>query len=143
MTNLFLKPARGSPMAPASEIRAVEGYGLEGDIAFGSERRQVLLVDSGVLANFGLVPGSIRENITVEGLPFDDLTPGTLLEIGEAAFHITCDCVPCEFLDAVQPGLRARMEGQRGVLATVVSSGWIRIGDHARVVPSKPASSGG
>ena len=139
VANLFLKPGHGSPMITVPQVRAVERHGLEGDVSFGSARRQILLVDTEMLARHRLEPGWIRENVTVTGFRVNDLCPGTRLGVGAAVIEITSDCAPCEYLDSIRPGLRGPMEGQRGVLASVVKSGTIQVGDSLQVLPP-PAS---
>jgi MOSC domain-containing protein YiiM len=78
---------------------------------------------------FGVSPGEVRENIVTRGIDLQALAPGTRLAIGDAVLEITKDCPPCAFIDTVRPGLQARMEGRRGMLARVVASGEVRIGD--------------
>jgi len=116
--------------APAS-VEARADHGLEGDRhAKKGSPRQVLLADAEVIAAEGLVPGDIRENLAIEGLPVDGLPAGTRLRVGDAVvLRVTGPCEPCGFLEKVRPGLRARLEGRRGTLATVETGGTIRAGD--------------
>ena len=65
------------------------------------------------------------------------LAPGTTLEIGTAALEITKDCEPCAFIDTLRPGLRAKMAGRRGMLARVVRSGAMKVGDGVVVGPPR------
>jgi MOSC domain-containing protein YiiM len=44
------------------------------------------------------------------------------------------DCAPCGFVDSVQSGLRAKLQGRRGMLARVLEGGAIRLGDVVRVM---------
>ena len=60
--NLYIKPKHGAPMEEVSEVAAVDGMGLNGDTSFGRSKRQVLLIEQETLAEFGLVPGQLREN---------------------------------------------------------------------------------
>ena len=78
---------------------------------------------------FGLAPGEVRENIVTRGIDLQSLPAGTRLEIGGAALEITKDCEPCAFIDSLRPGLRIQMERRRGMLARVLRSGEIRVGD--------------
>ena len=48
---------------------------------------------------FGLVPGEVRENLTLRGVDLQALPAGTRLEIGGAAREITKDCEPCAVID--------------------------------------------
>ena len=65
----------------------VEGKGIEGDSHFGLAERQVSLLraedvrEAEKTAGFGFPPGSLAENLVVEGLP-DELVPGQVLALG-------------------------------------------------------------
>jgi len=115
-------------MQPRETLLAVAGQGLDGDAAFGNARRQVLLIDLETLREFGLPAGSVRENITTEGLPLQGLARGTRLRIQDVVLEVTGDCTPCGFLDSLRPGLRQALAGKRGLLASVVRGGMIRVG---------------
>lgn len=134
ITHLFIKEGRARPMRSVPALTAVAGKGLEGDAAFGRERRQVLLVGHSSLDEFGLQPGMLRENMTLTGMVLDELAEGTLLDMGEAILEITGDCEPCGQMDSLRPGLREAIRGRRGKLARVARGGDVRVGDavHAR-----------
>jgi MOSC domain-containing protein YiiM len=127
---LQIVPKRKEPPVPSPAVTLLEGLGIEGDChrkPGGS--RQVLLMSEENCDAFGLAPGEVRENIVTRGLDLQALPAGTRLEIGDAALEITKDCEPCAFIDSLRPGLRARMVRRRGMLARVVRSGEIRVGD--------------
>lgn len=73
--------------------------------------------------------GAIRENITVEGTDVDDWIVGQQVRVGEAIFEITMVCDPCSRMDELRSGLRAELDGKRGMLAHVVEGGEIALGD--------------
>jgi MOSC domain-containing protein YiiM len=129
VVNLFLKPARKQPMLPVADVSAVEGGGLTGDVSFGSSKRQVLMVESEVLGRHALLPGSVRENITTSGIRLSGVPAGTRLRLGETVLEVTGDCTPCSFMDTLRPGLQERIAGERGLVARVITSGTIKIGD--------------
>lgn len=135
ITNLFIKPGSGEPMQPVEALEAVAGKGLKGDNAYGRSSRQVLLVDQQIIDELELVPGALRENITVVDLDVDALEPGTYLAIGSTLLEITKVCEPCWKMDRIRPGLKTDLEGQRGVLANVVISGRIVRGDTIAIRP--------
>jgi MOSC domain-containing protein YiiM len=123
-------PKKKEPMVPAPAIRLVEGLGVAGDHhAKPASSRQVLLMAEENCDAFGLAPGEVRENIVTRGIDLQSLPSGTRLEIGAAELEITKDCEPCSFIDSLRPGLRAKMVGRRGMLARVIRSGEIRVGD--------------
>jgi MOSC domain-containing protein YiiM len=129
-------PKKKEPMLPSPSIRVIEDQGVEGDHhARPRSSRQVLLMAEENCDAFGLSPGEVRENIVTRGLDLQNLAPGTMLEIGAAALEITKDCEPCSFIDRLRPGLRAKMERRRGMLARVVRGGEIHVGDEIRLLP--------
>ncbi|MEJ2012893.1 MAG: hypothetical protein P8X64_11820 [Anaerolineales bacterium] len=75
--SLFIKPASGEPMQPVERLQMIAGKGIDGDAAFGRNRRQVLIVDRAVLDHFGLMPGDLRENVTMSGLGLNNLKVGS------------------------------------------------------------------
>jgi MOSC domain-containing protein YiiM len=117
-------------MEPLSEGRAVTDLGLEG-CAHGrpQSKRQLLLVDRETLEALNLGPGTIRENITTEGLNVNGLERGESLRIGEAVVEVTMPCTPCGQMEDLRPGLRKEIRGRRGMLCRVVTGGVIRPGD--------------
>jgi len=133
---LFLKVEHGRPMREVPVLTAVTGRGLEGDVAFGRASRQVLLVAQPTLEAFGLQPGQIRENITLDGGPISDTPAGTRIRIGETILEVTGDCAPCDQIEAIRPGLREAIRGWRGILARVEKGGSIRVGDSAEIFPA-------
>ena len=65
-------------------------------------------------------------------LEFIDLVAcvGQVLQIGDAALLVFEPRMPCEKMNAICAGLRERMKNNRqGVLAEVLRSGKIRVGD--------------
>ena len=80
---------RQEPKNALAEAVMVEGKGIEGDSHFGMAGRQVSLLRSEDIrvaersAGFVFPPGSLAENLVVEGLP-EELSPGQVLAIGPA-----------------------------------------------------------
>jgi MOSC domain-containing protein YiiM len=121
-------------MESRESLRALEDRGLEGDRhGKNGGPRQVLLMDEETLAAFQLTPGRIRENITTRGIAVQSLAPGTRLRAGRAILEITKPCTPCEFIEQIRTGLRAAIEGQRGIFARVVASGEMEVGDPVEI----------
>ena len=123
----------------------VEGKGITGDARFFGRlsrdtgqptRRQVTLIEREQIAEHAtalglpaITPGAIRSNIETAGINLIALL-GKEIEIGEAVLRLYAPRDPCAKMDAICQGLRARMMDQRqGVLAEVVWSGRIRVGD--------------
>jgi MOSC domain-containing protein YiiM len=117
------------------------GVGLVGDKHAGAaSKRQVLLADREALDALGIAPGTIKENVTVEGLNVMRLPVGTRVRIGaQAVLEVTSICEPCFRMDEIRPGLRAELEGRRGMNTRVVDGGPIAVGDAVLVLqPTLP-----
>ena len=137
ITSLQICTAHRAPMQQKESLRAISDLGLEGDHhAKQGSARQVLFMDEETLIAFGLSAGRVRENITTRGIELKTLAPGTRLRVGGAVFEITKSCSPCEFIEDIRPGLRAEMEGQRGMLARVIDGGEMHVGDAIEVLKS-------
>lgn len=135
ISNLYIAKGKDVPMQPRQSVAAIADLGLQDDWhARKDSKRQVLFMDAETLQTFGLQPGRVRENITTRGIALKSLERGALLRVGSAMFEVTLPCTPCEFIDDIQPGLREKMQGQRGMLARVVLGGEIKIGDAVEVV---------
>jgi MOSC domain-containing protein YiiM len=130
VVGLFISPERGSGRSEARErVRAVEGQGFEGCAHANPPLREVLFASQEHLDAVGVVPGAIRENVTVEGADVQKWEIGQRVRVGNALLEITMVCDPCQRMDQLREGLRAEIDGRRGMLAHVVESGDIALGD--------------
>ena len=130
VAGLFVSPGRGTGRAEARDrVRALEGQGLEGCAHANPPRREVLLVSKEHLDSVGVAPGAIRENVTVEGADVQAWPVGQQVRVGEALLEITMVCDPCQRMDELRDGLRAELDGKRGMLAHIVEGGEIALGD--------------
>ena len=115
--------------------------GVEGDCKGrfkpgGRNRRQVTLIERGdwkaAMAALGVdLPWSDRRaNILVDGIDLPQI-PGTVLRIGDVRLMVMVECVPCNRMDALAPGLQQalRSDWRGGVCTRVLSGGEIAIGD--------------
>ncbi len=132
------------PMKSVESARMRAGYGIEGDRHAVSEgvrtKRQVLLTDEETLAKFGLSRADIRENITTSGIELHSLREGDRISLGDdAVVEITGHCAPCARMDEIRDGLRVALEGQRGMLASVISGGTVSVGDEVRALEAAVA----
>ena len=135
VAGLFVSPARGSGVSTALErARAVEGHGFEGCAHANPPRREVLFASEDHLNAVGVEPGAIRENVTIAGADVQSWPVGQRVRAGEAVFEITMVCDPCQRMDDLRPGLRAELDGKRGMLARVVESGDVAIGDELELL---------
>jgi MOSC domain-containing protein YiiM len=121
----------------------VEGLGIEGDKhASAASKRQVLLADKEALDAVGVLPGTIKENVTVEGVDVMGLPEGTRVHLGRSAvLEITEICEPCFRMDEIRDGLKQELEGRRGMVSRVVRGGTINVGDTITIERSEPLAS--
>ena len=129
ITHIFLKTSHGAPMEAVKSATAITGEGLQNDVSRGRKLRQILIIDTLTIQEFGLSPGALRENIILEGQSLSSAEAGTVIQIGAAKLEVTLDCSPCDFLDGIKPGLQDDLEGRRGTLCRVLDGGVITIGD--------------
>jgi MOSC domain-containing protein YiiM len=135
VVGLFVSPERGSGRSEARErVLAVESHGLEGCAHASRPRREVLLVSKEHLDAVGVEAGAVRENVTVEGADVQQWPVGQQVRVGGALFEVTMVCDPCHKMDQLRSGLRAAIDGKRGMLARVVEGGEIALGDAVELV---------
>jgi MOSC domain-containing protein YiiM len=155
VASLHMHPdVAGEPLRAVSEVYAEAGKGLVGDCrVFGRKnqkgepgRRQVSLIAREEIARHAaalglpeIAPGAARSNIETTGLNLLSFL-GREMEVGEAVLLIYEARTPCWKMDRIAAGLQAMMsQGRQGVLAQVIRSGWIRIGDAIRLFSGTPS----
>jgi MOSC domain-containing protein YiiM len=130
IAGVWTSPARKSGRMEGHERRqAIAGQGLEGCAHANPPKREVLFASKEHLDAVGVEPGATRENLTVEGDDVERWPIGQRVRAGGAVFEITMVCDPCHRMDELRDGLRAELEGRRGMLARVVESGEVAVGD--------------
>ena len=135
IVGVWTSPARKSGRADAHERRlAIAGQGLEGCAHGNPPKREVLFVSKEHLDSVGVEPGAIRENLTVEGDDVEQWPIGQRVRAGQAVFEITMVCDPCHRMDELRLGLRAELQGKRGMLARVVETGEVAVGDEIELL---------
>ena len=127
--HLFRAPKRRAPMEELASAEVLKDAGFKGCAHARPGNRHVLLVDAETLGVFQLAPGIMRENVTTEGLDVDGLAIGQRLRLGEIALEVSAVCDPCEQIEALRPGLRAEMQGRRGMLCRVLTGGTLQRGE--------------
>jgi len=142
IVNIHIARVKETPSDPVQEATAISGMGLEGDRSCkASNPRQVLVMDKETLDQLELEPGQIKENITTTGLNLSQTKIGQVFFIGDGAtgdqvtMEIVGPCEPCHKMDAIRGGLRKKLDGRRGMLATVINGGAIKVGDSIRIEP--------
>jgi MOSC domain-containing protein YiiM len=137
--------AGGVPKRPVPEAR-VTTWGLDGDghrdtENHGGPDRAVCIfslevIDALVREGHTLGPGSLGENVTVEGVPWDRIAPGERLRLGDdVVLEITRYTTPCTNIRGSFLGheysrvSQKRHPGWSRVYARVLATGAIRRGD--------------
>ena len=140
VVSLQLHVGHGQPMRTVNEAPARIGGGLEGDSHAARSKRAVTIVDRSTHDAVGVKPGDLREQITVDGMPdLGSLAEGTQLRIGAITLRVNGPCDPCEHIGVMNGAdpkeFRARLEGRRGLVCTVVAAvGPVRVGDEVGVM---------
>jgi MOSC domain-containing protein YiiM len=132
-------------MLPVESVQLVADKGILGDLRYfeRTSRKTGQLSTSNVsliereqikkhaeaLSIASILPGAVRSNIETEGIDLSRLI-GREIQLGGATLVIHSHREPCANMDKIQPGLRELMkDGKQGVLAQVVRSGTVRVGD--------------
>lgn len=133
----------GIPKLPVMSAQ-VEAAGLEGDAhryeLHGGEQRAVCLVSVEDLRSMQaegvreLRPGDFGENLVIGGIDFDQLRPGSKLQVGDVVLELTDVRSPCRNLKAIDQRLPDLMLGRTGFLAKVVEPGLISVRMDVRLV---------
>ena len=139
IVSIYLCTGHRDSMKSVDSADMKAGYGIEGDRHAVSEgvrtARQVLLMDEETLSKFGLKSGQVRENSTTSGIDLHSIEAGQRVTLGDSAVvEITGFCTPCARMDEIRDGLRVELEEQRGMLATVLESGSISVGDPVMIL---------
>jgi MOSC domain-containing protein YiiM len=136
---LFRPGGKGEGMEPLSIAEALTGVGFKGDRkAKPGSKRQVLLLDSETVEEFGFRPGELDENVTTRGLAVGELQRGQQVRIGDVLLEVTIECPACYKLENLRPGLEAAMRHRRGMMTIVLQGGQIHVGDSIEVLDARP-----
>ncbi|HEX2092143.1 MAG TPA: MOSC domain-containing protein [Longimicrobiaceae bacterium] len=149
----------GVPKLPVPEAM-VTLLGLEGDEQkdrrfHGGPRRALCLFSLEEIQRLRaeghpIRPGSTGENVTVTGLPWEEVRPGVRLALGdEVVVEVTSYTAPCKKISGsflggefVRISQKLHPGGSR-VYACVLRTGRLRVGDAVRVLEDAPAGTVG
>jgi MOSC domain-containing protein YiiM len=131
IVGVFTSPGRNTAQSvPHGRRQAIAGHGLDGCAHANPPKREVLFVSAEHIESVDVEPGAIRENLLIEGTDVQQWPIGQRVKVGdEAVFEVTMVCDPCARMDALREGLRTELDGKRGMLASVVESGEVAVGD--------------
>ena len=136
IVDIRLNVASRQPMSVVESAEVKAGEGLVGDRhAKPGSSRQILLMDRAVMETLEVDAGQLRENLSVEGISLFGLQKGQILRVGDSLeFQVGELCDPCGYMEEIRPGLRAEIEGRRGLFVTPLSSGQVKVGDEVTVI---------
>ena len=134
IAHIWRSPKRRELMEELHTAQVFENEGLEGCAHRRGGKRNVLFVAAEDLESLGVPPGRVKENFTVRGADVMNWPIGQRLKIGDAEFEVSMVCDPCELMEEIRPGLQTELEGKRGMLAKVLTTGRVTRGDEVTLL---------
>ncbi len=130
---LFVTPQKKATPVKVDQVQ-LTAKGFAGDFheRFAG-RRQILMLSHTVLKEFELPLGALSENMVVDGLDVMALEEGQRVSVGDAILEVTIPCEPCVQMERIRQGLKRALDGKRGMFASVLTPGTIRVGDAVKV----------
>jgi MOSC domain-containing protein YiiM len=146
---LHITPRAFLPMRAMSELRLIEGKGIEGDrYMIGREEgfyshkpeegRQVTLFEHETLValkrdhNIDLGPEEHRRNVTVAGVPLTHLV-GCQFWLGETLLESTRLSIPCRHIEEITgKAIFDPLINRSGLNCKILKGGTVRVGDPVR-----------
>ncbi|OBR90131.1 MOSC domain protein [Clostridium ragsdalei P11] len=135
VVSLNISKKRGTEKIQVPSVNVIEKYGIEGDAHAGNWDRQISILPIEALEK---VPsdkvaevnkGGFTENITISGIPLNNLGVNSLIQIGEVVIKILY-IGKDEYKEHGRPYIVSR-EGRFGI---VVKGGKINVGDPVEVI---------
>ena len=125
---------------PLDSANLVTGYGIEGDRKGGNPKRNLNIMSFETLEalneeGFSTLPGQMGEQIDIKGLDVGKLAVGDKLQIGDAAIvEVVSHRTGCQRFEHIQGKTPQQAAGRMGVMAKVVTSGSIAVGDSVKLI---------
>jgi MOSC domain-containing protein YiiM len=123
-----------------SSATLVAGYGIEGDRKGGNPKRNLNILSFETLEmlredGFGTRPGQMGEQIVIQGLDVGKLVAGDRFQIGDhACVEVVSHRTGCQRFEYIQGRTRQQAAGRMGIMAKVVASGMIAVGDPVKLL---------
>ncbi len=153
LVSIVYKPQGAAPLEegytriPLPQARLEVAQGIEGDAkGGGSPNRQLNVMSARSLEQltqegFQTAPGQMGEQLIVAEMDIDALPLGTHLRIGEqACVELTEPRTGCGKFERYQEKRREDAAGRLGMMARVVTSGVIAVGDPVQVISTEAQS---
>jgi len=132
----------------------IAGLGIETDRKGKGGDRQLNIMSSATLAElaaegFKTAPGQMGEQIVLDGIDIDTLPAKTRLRLGTTAIvELVLPRTGCDRFERIQGKHKKLVRGRLGMIARVIASGPVAVGDPVVVEPvvtpegSKPLAGG-
>jgi MOSC domain-containing protein YiiM len=149
ITQISVNPAGGVPKLRVESARLglerVEGDKQRSLKFHGGPTRAVCLFSSEIIEKLKaeghpISPGTTGENLTVQGLDWNQIVPGVQLQIGDALIEITSYTTPCKNIAAsFQEGdfmriSQKKFPGESRVYGKILNEATVYEGDEVSVV---------
>jgi MOSC domain-containing protein YiiM len=122
----------------------IAGHGIDGDKKAGKNPERHLnimsreVLDQLAAEGYDVAPGHMGEQIIVSGLDVNTLQAGDLIHLGNGAVaKVSKPRTGCAKFKTVQGHDPSEAAGRLGVMATVVASGSIAVGDPVRAASAE------
>jgi MOSC domain-containing protein YiiM len=135
---ISISPELGQKKTNVSSVRLDKEQGIIGD-AHGTTRRQVSLlpIESFVKVahpDLHVQPGDFAENITTQGLDFEQIRVGTCLKLGQSArLEVIQIGKQCHHGCIIRQTVGDCIMPREGVFTTVLAGGEIEVGDEIEI----------
>lgn len=139
--NIISDPSTHYVRVPLEVANLLAGYGIEGDRKGGNPKRNLNLMSFETLAalgeeGFSTLPGQMGEQIVIQGMEMGKLAPGDRLQIGaQACVEVINQRTGCQRFEQIQGKSPKLASGRMGVMAKVVTSGKVAVGDPITLLP--------
>lgn len=135
VVSLNISAVKGIEKKQTDEVNVIENWGLEGDAHGGDWDRQVSIFPIEALKRVPLhkqeevLSGGYTENITISGIPLEELAINKILKIGEAKVKIL-------YIGKEEPKENGRpyIVSREGRFGRVISGGRVKIGDEVELL---------
>lgn len=136
---ICISERRGTEKKPISSAELIENFGICGDAHAGNWHRQLSLLSYEAIEAFkadgaDVHDGSFGENIIVEGIDWDKLSPGVRLSCADAVLEITQIGKECHSHCEIFKKMGVCIMPKKGVFAKVIKGGIIHSGDKIDII---------
>lgn len=135
VVSINISKKRGTEKTSINKVNVIKGWGLENDAHGGDWDRQISIFAIEALEKVPpnkkeeVMSGGYTENFTIQGIPLERLTVGSLLKIGEAEIAIVYIGK-----DVFKEEGRPYIVSREGRFGKVVKGGEVKIDDYVSII---------